>query len=71
MNRINWRGNGFQGRAKHSDQMNMCHMKKREFLSNIETLIEREAITVETYTNYRNSGKLYVLNPDLMKSWED
>ncbi len=51
--------------------MNMCHMKKREFLSNIDTLIEREAITVEAYTQYQHTGKMYVLSKELMDSWSE
>jgi hypothetical protein len=59
----------FKGRAKHSELMNACHMRKREFSEAIASLIDREAITVEAYTQYRNTGKLYVLAQEIIDSW--
>ena len=38
----------------------------------IESLIEREAITVETFrSNNGNTGKQYILNPDLLNNWQN
>jgi len=62
--------NNFQGRAKHSDLMILAHMRKREFKEIIESLIEKEAITVETYVSSQgNTGRMYVLAADLFNSW--
>lgn len=41
--------NKYTGKARHSDLMNMSHMKKREFTECEESLIEREAISVEAF----------------------
>jgi hypothetical protein len=61
--------NKFGGRAKHSELMNACHMRKREFSETIASLIDREAVTVESYTEYRHTGKIYVLNQAIIESW--
>ena len=62
--------NKYGGRARHSDLMNMSHMKKREFKECVESLIEREAITVESLKlRNGNTGKAYVLHQDIMDSW--
>ncbi|MBW6514281.1 MAG: hypothetical protein K0B87_05940, partial [Candidatus Syntrophosphaera sp.] len=61
--------NKFGGRAKHSELMNACHMRKREFQETIASLIDREAITVESYSQYNHTGKLYVLNRAIIESW--
>ena len=61
--------NKFGGKARHSDLMNRCHMRKREFHDTIESLIDREALTVETYKSTTNTGKMYVLNPGIVKDW--
>jgi len=46
-------------------------MRKREFNECIAGLIDREAITVDNYrTQQGNSGRLYVLSPDLVESWK-
>ncbi len=61
----------FRGKAKRMDLMNLSHMRKREFNEVIETLIERGAIRVETYAvPNKVSGKMYVIDPELMDSWE-
>jgi len=62
--------NKYGGKAKHSELMNSCHMRKNEFRAVVESLIDREALTVDTYNNYRKSGKLYVLASDIVESWE-
>lgn len=59
----------FSGRAKHSQLMNACHMRKREFQDAVASLIDREALTVEAYSEYRHSGRLYVLDPEIVQSW--
>lgn len=60
----------YGGKARHSDLMNISHMRKREFRDCIESLLEREAITVETYRTSKNvAGKMYVLNPEIIESW--
>ena len=61
----------FNGKARHSELMNTCHMRKREFSETMESLIDREAVRVETYTNYRHTGKLYVLDPAIIESWSN
>ncbi len=50
--------------------MNASHMKKREFREVTESLIEREALTVEA-VRLKNgkTGKVYVLNDVIMESW--
>jgi hypothetical protein len=64
--------NKYGGKAKHSDLMNMSHMRKKEFRDSIESLIEREAITVETFqsANFRAS-KQYDLAAEIMESWRN
>ena len=62
--------NKYNGKARHSDLMNMSHMKKREFKECVESLIEREAITVDTHTGPNNKvARMYVLNADIRHSW--
>jgi len=60
----------FHGRAKHSELMNACHMRKREFQEVIASLIDREAIMVQSIGSGNHVGKLYVLSPELLKNWE-
>jgi hypothetical protein len=62
--------NKFGGKAKHSQLMNSCHMRKREFSEVIASLIDREAVSVETYGEYRKTGKMYVLSKEIIDSWE-
>ncbi len=51
--------------------MNSSHMRKREFNECIAGLIEREAISVESYRSQQgDAGKLYVLAPELIESWK-
>ncbi|MFO8144169.1 MAG: hypothetical protein R6T89_00335 [Candidatus Syntrophosphaera sp.] len=46
-------------------------MKKREFKECIESLIEREALSVEAYTEGRGpSRKVYVIDKELLDSWK-
>jgi hypothetical protein len=60
----------YNGKAGHSALLNTSHMRKREFRDHIESLIDREAISVETYrSNQGNMGKMYVLDPELMENW--
>ncbi|MBW6513240.1 MAG: DUF3987 domain-containing protein [Candidatus Syntrophosphaera sp.] len=60
----------YNGKAGHSALLNASHMKKRDFKECIESLIEREAISVESYKSVQgNSGKMYVLARELMDSW--
>ncbi|MBW6514979.1 MAG: hypothetical protein K0B87_09545 [Candidatus Syntrophosphaera sp.] len=60
----------YNGKAGHSALLNASHMKKRDFKECIESLIEREAISVESYKSAQgNSGKMYVLARELMDSW--
>jgi hypothetical protein len=61
----------YDGKASHSALMNSAHMKKREFKECVDSLIEREAITVEAYKTNTNSGRAYILAPDIMDSWKD
>jgi hypothetical protein len=61
----------FKGRAKHSELMNACHMRKREFSEAIASLIDREAVTVESYKTSTQSGRMYVLSPEIINSWSD
>ena len=63
--------NKFGGKARHSELMNTCHMNKREFKAAIESLIEREAVAVEAYVNRGITGKVYVLDATIVKSWMD
>ncbi len=46
--------NKYNGKARHSDLMNMSHMKKREFKECVESLMERAALTVDSYTGLSN-----------------
>ncbi len=63
--------NKFNGRATHSALMNSVHMRKKEFRENIESLIEREAIRVETVLSRNNKPcRLYVLDGELLTSWK-
>ncbi|MGC9362681.1 MAG: hypothetical protein ACP5F3_07120, partial [Candidatus Syntrophosphaera sp.] len=61
--------NKFGGKAKHSELMNSCHMRKREFSEVIASLIDREAVTVESYGQYRHVGKMYILSQEIIDSW--
>ncbi len=62
--------NKYGGKAPHSALLNSSHMKKRDFKECIETLIEREAITVQSYVSGNNKvGKQYVLASELLQSW--
>ncbi len=62
--------NKFDGKARHSDLMNMSHMKKREFGECVASLIEREAVRVEAVRSSQgNIGKTYILSPKIMESW--
>jgi len=50
--------------------MNASHMKKREFKECVESLIEREAVTVDTYRSSQgNTGRMYMLSPYIIESW--
>jgi hypothetical protein len=50
----------------------MSHMRKREFQECVNSLIDREAISVVTYVSQKgNPGKAYVIAPELMESWEN
>ena len=51
--------------------MNYCHLSKREFKAALESLIEREAVAVEAYVNRGITGKVYVLDATIVKSWMD
>ncbi|MFA6721578.1 MAG: DUF3987 domain-containing protein [Candidatus Cloacimonadaceae bacterium] len=59
----------YSGKAPHTKLMNSAHMTKREFGIAIETLIEREAVRVETYNSGKRPGKLYVIAPEIYHSW--
>ena len=62
--------NKFDGKARHSELMNLSHMKKREFGECVASLIEREALRVDTEKKLNNkSAKIYVLNEGIIKSW--
>ena len=63
--------NKYNGKVSHTALMNMSHMKKREFKECIESLIEREAITVDTFQarNYHNT-KYYILAEEILKSFQ-
>jgi hypothetical protein len=60
------------GTISHSSLLNRSRLNKREFKEAIDSLIERDAITVTT-TPSRNqyTAKTYVLSADLLNSWED
>jgi hypothetical protein len=60
----------YGGQAPHTKLMNSAHMTKREFMAAVETLIEREAVKVETYTSSKNRpGRMYVIHPAILESW--
>ena len=60
----------YNGKAKHTDLMSKAHMKRREFREITESLIEREAIWVETYKSRNGvTGRMYVLDAELFSSW--
>lgn len=61
--------NRFGGKAKHSELMNTCHMNKREFKDSVETLIDREAVKVESYGSGSHVGRCYVLDRGIMSDW--
>ncbi len=62
--------NKFDGKARHSDLMNLSHMKKREFGECVASLIEREAVRVETEKlNSRKASKVYILDESIIDSW--
>ena len=61
--------NKYEGKARHSDLMNTSRMRKREFATAVESLIDREAVTVESYSAYNHTGKMYVVSKALMESW--
>ena len=63
--------NKFDGKARHSDLMNLSHMKKREFGECVASLIEREAVRVETEKlNSRKASKVYILDESIIDSWK-
>ena len=47
----------FNGKARHSELMNTCHMRKREFSETMESLIDREAVRMETHSPSRMPRK--------------
>ena len=61
----------FNGLAMHTVLLNYSHMRKREFLDVIASLVEREAITVENGPKQKNGifPKMYRANSDILKSW--
>ena len=59
--------NKYNGKARHSDLMNMSHMKKREFKECIDSLIDREALTVESSTVFKKPVRIYVVDSSIMK----
>ncbi len=59
----------YAGQAPHTKLMNSAHMNKREFMAAVETLIEREAVKVETYQNVKKTGKMYSISPEIYRSW--
>jgi len=44
-------------------------MRKREFQEVMGSLIDREAVTVEAYGEYRKTGKMYILSKEIIESW--
>jgi len=63
--------NKFNGKARHSDLMNLSHMKKREFGECVASLIEREAVRVEAEKlNSRKASKVYILDESIIDSWQ-
>jgi hypothetical protein len=61
--------NKYNGKATHSQLMNSSHMKKREFKECIESLIEREALTVDSVHTQTKTARLYILHQDIYQSW--
>ncbi len=62
----------YGGKARHSELLNKSHMRKREFRDCIETLLEREAVSVVTHMGSNNKpAKMYVVNPGLIESWAE
>jgi hypothetical protein len=50
--------------------MNRSHLRKRDFKEAIESLLEREAIHIETYYSAKNvPGKNYLLDENLLRDW--
>jgi len=60
------------GTISHSSLLNRSRLNKREFKEAIDSLIERDAITVTAFYNSQNNktAKTYVLAPELFDSWE-
>jgi hypothetical protein len=49
----------------------MSHMRKREFGKCVASLIEREAVRVETEKlNSRKASKVYILDESIIDSWK-
>jgi len=68
---VNLLANKFNGKARHSDLMNLSHMKKREFGECVASLIEREAVRVDTEKlNSRKASKVYILDESIIDSWQ-
>ena len=63
--------NKFNGKARHSELLNASRMKKREFAETIETLLDREALTIGTYGKGSHVGRLYTLSPDIVENWKE
>jgi hypothetical protein len=61
-----------QGTATHSSLLNRSHLNKREFRDAIESLIDREAVTVTATHNQLNNktAKTYILSAGLLQSWQ-
>ena len=63
--------NKFDGKARHSDLMNLSHMKKREFGECVASLIEREAVRVDTErVTSKRASKIYLLDESIISSWK-
>ncbi|MBW6514112.1 MAG: DUF3987 domain-containing protein [Candidatus Syntrophosphaera sp.] len=61
----------YGGRVAHSKLMNASHMRKKDFKENIESLLDREAIRVETVKGPNNkNARVYVADPELMRELE-
>jgi len=68
---VNLLANKFNGKARHSELMNLSHMKKREFGECVASLIEREAVRVDTEKlNSRKASKVYILDESIIDSWQ-
>ena len=60
----------YGGKALHSSLLNSSHMRKREFNECIAGLIDWEAVSVEAVKlKNGNTGKVYLLNDEIMRSW--